>query len=666
MSCGPKAGSFRLLDGVVGWDAECADGLVGLDDPGGIRLDEARSRPCVVHRATVGRCVVPAALAVDRDGTWYLAGGTRVLRLAPCDHVFRPIAAASFEAIDIRAVAWSGDLLATVDAGRDVIRLLHGGVRTVQEVDVARLGLRPDAVAITRFGELILAAGREVVALGLDGTIRDRVCLPTSDPVVAIAPVCLCSPGSVPATSLVVVTDAGGEWCGVWAVDLIDHSVRAVHGAELECCRGHTELTTATEGFCLARSSSGVETTSCFDWSGAPLDALPAVAARPPLVPEGRLLTTPLDSGVDGCRWHRVRVDVSEPLPPGALVVEVVSLTSRDEVPAEHDWDVLADATDGLIRQPPGRYLRVRLTLRPTGTTSPVARGIRLDFERSTSFEHLPAVYGEDLDAADFGARFLALFDASIGAIDESLDRAIGRLDPLSPLVTDELLPALARWLGIEADAAWPPDRLRRLLTRANHLAERAGTTTGLVDLVETLFGVVVVVEELGRCRPWAALGGRAAHQDDGSVARLGEVRISTRSRAAVRLGSSVLGRTAVDGAADPDQLPYITGANRVRVHVPAGLSVAERARLRPCIVANLPATVAADVRFGRPGFVVSAGVVVGIDTAVRPLEPAVLGGDEDHRPVVGGPTVLAAGAGGGATVTVGRRASVGITTTVW
>jgi phage tail-like protein len=665
MSCTPSTGSFRLLDGIAGWEYERVDRLIGADHAGGLQLDERRPGPCVVHRAVAERCLLPAQLAADGRGSWYLATTGRLLRLSDCGTRFEPVDAASFDAVDLRAVAVEGDLLAVADHGRSRIRLLRGTQRIVGEIDLGPVGLRPSAVAITRLGQVVVAGAREVAQVEIDGTIGDRACLPTIDPVVAIGPARVCGGGDADETSLLVVTDSGGDWRRVWAADLAAHRVRPVERSELECCRGNHEVTTA-EGFCITRSTDRVTRRLCFDWDGAELAQQLGVPAVP-LEPTGSLLTVPLDSGVDGCRWQRVRVELSEPARPGALAVEVVSLTDRDEVPAEHDWHALVDTTDGMIQQPPGRYLRLRLTLRGDGTATPVVIRVRLDFERASSFDRLPAVYRQEPEAADFGARFMALFDAVVQGIDDSIDSAIGRLDPLDPSLDDRLLPALARWLGLDTDPSWPSEGLRHVLARAGHFAAGAGTTAGLVELVQTLFGMTLHIDELGRTRPWGALGRSTAAPSahDRSGARLRDVYLSTRSRAAVRLGVSVLGRTPVDGAADPDRAVYRTGAHRVRVHVPSGLPHVARERIRAFVVANLPATLATDVRFARPGFVVSPGTVVGIGTSLFALPVPVLRGDFDHQVVLGQASLLARGSDSGATVTVGRRAAVGIDTTL-
>jgi phage tail-like protein len=666
MTCAQGPGSFRVLDGVAGWEVAEADRLVGLEDPEGLRLGLRAPRPGMVHREHVFRCVLDRRLAIDGAGTWYLAAGDRLLRLTPCTTSFEAVPIDSDDAPDICAVAFAGGLLAVADREHARVRLLRGAERVVADVDLRPSGVAPTAVAITRFAELVVAGGHDLVLVGTDGIGRAHVRLPATGNVLGVGPACLC--GTRSETDLVVVTDACDGWCSLWAVDLTHELVRRVDEAALRCCAGWPELVLSKDGFCLERSTGGVVSQRCFSWDGKCHDTTIA-PIRAPLEVEGHLVTTALDSGIDGCQWQRVRIELEPPRQPHASVtLELVSLTAAGEEPAEQDWQTLTDTADGMVQQPPGRFLRLRLTLRGDGTVTPVVRSVRLDFEQATSLDRLPEVYRQDPEAADFGRRFLAMFDSVVGGIDDAVSRAVSRLDPSDPAVADEVLPALGRWLGVDVDPSWPAARTRDLLVHASELAAGAGTVAGLTELLRILFAVNIAVEEMGRSRPWGALGRacRRATEDKPTDAagQLGEVRLATRSRSAVRLGSSVLGRTPIDGSSDPDRAIYRTGAHRVRVHVPAGLQPEEREKVRSLVAANLPAALAAEVRFARRGFLVSTGVMVGIETSLAAPGVPVLRGDEDHHVVLGRGTVLAGGVGGGAAVTVGRRAVVGMNTT--
>jgi P2-related tail formation protein len=62
----------------------------------------------------------------------------------------------------------------------------------------------------------------------------------------------------------------------------------------------------------------------------------------------------------------------------------------------------------------------------------------------------------------------------------------------------EDLLPWLARWLGIELDGGQSPDRQRELLEHASRLHGIQGTARGIELAVEAVFGVEATVQETG------------------------------------------------------------------------------------------------------------------------------------------------------------------------
>jgi phage tail-like protein len=94
--------------------------------------------------------------------------------------------------------------------------------------------------------------------------------------------------------------------------------------------------------------------------------------------------------------------------------------------------------------------------------------------ERAYLRRGLPAIYQEN----DFGVRF-------VGALEPLLDPVVALLDSLpahvdADLAPEDMLALLARWLGLEVDEAWPIDRKREFVRRADELARRHGTRAGL------------------------------------------------------------------------------------------------------------------------------------------------------------------------------------------
>jgi phage tail-like protein len=111
----------------------------------------------------------------------------------------------------------------------------------------------------------------------------------------------------------------------------------------------------------------------------------------------------------------------------------------------------------------------IRLREQPVNGNSPAVAS-----ERGYLRRGLPAIYQEN----DLGVRF-------VGALEPLLDPTVALLDSLpahvdADLAPEDVLSLLARWLGLEVDEAWPVERKRELVRRADELARRHGTKAGL------------------------------------------------------------------------------------------------------------------------------------------------------------------------------------------
>lgn len=359
----------------------------------------------------------------------------------------------------------------------------------------------------------------------------------------------------------------------------------------------------------------------------------------------GQLLTAALDSGVPGCRWHRLRVDAE--VPPGTSVAVAVatmdgnpggSPDGREPDPA--DWyDAGPDLADVLLQNPPGRWAFVRVRLTGDGVATPTVHGIRLDLPRRTGLDHLPAVYSEDPRARDFGERFVSLFDAFLDEVDDVIDGRGALFD--AEALPDDALGWLGGLIGLGFEAEMPVRRRRDLIAAAPDLYRRRGTPAGLRDTLRIALGVTATFEELGTHRPWGAVGS----------ARLGGVRLFGRSTARFRIGTSRLGRAPLVADGDPDLDAVRSGEHRLRVHVPTLDEGGQRVDLdvvTRVVRSQTPAHLAVSVAQPHPGMTAGAALV-GIDTVLLPPAPAVIG-----QPVSGtSPTVL-----GRAVVARGRTRS--------
>lgn len=588
---------FRLLDSLVGWDPRPGDGLTGVTlEDGTLRLAPAHVTPAPAGggAAMPGRAASstrPAIVARDAGGVWWLGGDRGLARLGPGDTRFRGQGRRGLLDLVIRERALA---LVRVNGLVEALDTITGRLTAEARVpDATRVELRGDgSLDVTdRWGRhTILDAG------GL---------LCSSDPP--------CGPGRPmpphPAT-----------------------------GRDLP-----PGVTAGLDGFHLPGRGF-------FDWRGRPRpdaadngDSGTDQGER-----QGQYLSAALDSGIPGCRWHRIRLDVET---PGASTIEVAFATTdgppHDRTPADPiagpwhdlptgdpnpaDWHTLpAGAWDCTLNTAPGRYGYVRLRL----TSAAVVHRVRLDLPRATSLGYLPAVYSDDPEARDFTERFLSIVDAALEEIDEVIARRPALLDARA--LPDDALGWLAGLLGTGFEAEMTADRRRDLLRAAPDLFRRRGTPSGLADTLRIALGVDCTIEELGAARPWGAVG----------RARLGSVRLFSRSAARVRLGTSRLGRSVLEGRGNPDLDAVLSGAHRIRVHVPAGADLALVSRV---VRSQIPAHLVFTVHPAGRGLI--AGTMrLGIDTVLTPPATAVVGDT-----VLGRRGVLAAGRNAGAALVVGR-----------
>jgi phage tail-like protein len=101
----------------------------------------------------------------------------------------------------------------------------------------------------------------------------------------------------------------------------------------------------------------------------------------------------------------------------------------------------------------------------------------------------LPAILQED----EFLERALPAFDAVIAPVYATLDN-------LEAYVRPEYAPAdflewLARWVDIAVDEEWTEEQRRRIVAEAPALHRRAGTASGIRDILQSAAGPTATVE---------------------------------------------------------------------------------------------------------------------------------------------------------------------------
>ncbi len=227
-----------------------------------------------------------------------------------------------------------------------------------------------------------------------------------------------------------------------------------------------------------------------------------------PLVPqrrgryaeEGTFVVTKLDGKQPGCVWHRLFLDAcipsdceiavatrasdDEALLPFAERVEEPALVRRSRG-SELPWATATlaagiDTWELLFQKARGRYLRIEITLRGTGRSTPRLRALRAYYPRFSYLDrYLPAIYRENADSARFLDRFLALFESFFTSTEDRI-AAVQMLfdDRSSP---SEALDWLAGWFGVAFDREWSDEKRRLFIRRAVDFFEWRGTPSGLL-----------------------------------------------------------------------------------------------------------------------------------------------------------------------------------------
>ena len=650
MSCVSGFPTFRLLDAYVGWDPgehphDQPENLVGFDDPKGLRLAQKN-----IHEVNPSELVayLPPPQLARGCGTcdWYLITrvppAPRVLHRDPCSGKWTSIwdddCAPDCLVEPVAMAAWRRRF-AVSDEGAKTVWVWSGrGSRLSAAIQLTN----PGPLAFTPQG-LLLVATKE------DGTWRIKRFGPTGEGRGSLPKL---PPGKVDrfavsldcAVWLIVETSGGLE---IWR---LARGAREWERSAIEALRAAfkpTGLTaTSDRGFCLEqRDANNSPLVCCYSWYGRPLCEDIPVPTPTKLYDRGQLLTKAIDSGISRCRWHRVWLDadipsgtslevsvstseIEEPTPQGDAASRGEWQSFHSGVPHQQDWQVAPiGSLDFLLRrQPPGRYLFVRIRFVGNGVVTPVVRQVRLEFPRRTSLDLMPQVYRENPDAEDFSERFLSLFDASIADLDAAIERYPALLDPDG--IPAEVLPWLGAFIDVSLDSSWTTERRRAVLRSVPGLYRKRGTVDGLKEAVELVFGITPVIQEVAAERRWGAISSRERPEELKLGARLGEVRLFGRASSRFRLGSSALSRTPLRSFGNPDRDPLNIGAYRFRVLLPptADRSPLWRERVKRLIESQKPAHTIAGMRVGGNGFVLGTWSAIGVDTVFGQVPPPVLG----------------------------------------
>lgn len=692
MSCTTGTPTFRILDGVGGWEPRVTTRIAQGD---ALTLDLRRLGLGSATAAEIERCLLPRWVAIDAGGTCFLIGDDGVVRRkGRCDDEFSAVAAVGLQrsacscglcscdgrtgtsVIDAAtAIAASGSRVAIATASGSVLVLDDSGRRVVSRFTVGRIGTgraaraagHATALAFTGDELLVATAGRtageaELLAVTMVGALVCRWRLASGDEVVAL--------GALPITAdghdLAAVTARADGWRETWPLaacectrpecgcELTDVEVCCTAELQRPCGEGCGMRCVSVRGRLVGLGAEGLE--HWYTPEGQP--ALPPTTRDERFERSGRLETEPIDGGHEDAQWSRVRID-ADIATGGAVHVDLAVVAGPHDTVPEHAW-LRVGGLDGLVPgRPRGRYARVRIGLSGDGTATPAVRSVRLDIDVTSLLHDLPGVLAEDPVAADFTDRFLAL--ANVGV--EEVGAAIGGVSSLfsAASVRDELLGFVGAAMGEHIDPTWDAHRLRAYLRARPGLEPLRGTAEGMRAAVQAAYGLEVDVTEHGVGRPWGRIG----------LAPVGSVRLSAASRAAVRLDATPLGSAPIDRGFDPLLGASASGAHRVTVTVPWTAATddptsAERAGIERLIRSWCPAHLGVTVRFsaGRVGF---GGVLrLGIDTTLRGLPVSVLRGKGEQACRLQHSSVVARGTRfANRPIVLGLRSNVGMNTTL-
>lgn len=676
MSCTPGNPTFRLLNAYVGWDADDTDGtrnLIGLDDPEGLQL--ALKNPDEIDQADLLAYFPPPRLARGCGPCeWYLVTPppSRLLRLDRCSGRWLPGWNDSCDLKFLReaiAVTTVGHRLAVADRAAGIVWIWAGeGERISASINVPQAG----PIAFLPHGELLVTVegSSSILRFGPTGDKHGELSVHLPAGIGSVDRLAV----SADRTIWLVTRSPEGA-LHLWKAACADRQFQKARISELATAFQPTGITVAAEGqgFCLTQSGpGGIPVERCFSWYGRPAKSsdIPR-PVTPKRQTQGQLLTQAIDSGILRCRWHRVSLTAD--VPPGSTLTVSVSTSETKNPPDQGvpdpewtkfpvgkphpiDWQTAPGGSmDFLVRQPPGRYLFLRMRLTGDGVVTPAVRCLRLDFPRSTSLELLPLVYRENPDAEDFTERFLSLFDATFADLDRSIERYPALLDPSG--VPNEVLPWLGSFLDIAFDPLWEPERRRQILREIPQLYRQRGTIKGLVQAFRLVFDVEPAIQELAAERSWGILK---------HGARLRNIRLFGRTRTRFRLGSSQLSRATIKSYGNPDQDPLNAGAYQFRILVPPGpqQDVNVRLRMAQLVESQKPAHTIAQLRFGGMGFILGQWSAIGVDTVFGPPPQPILGKKGNVR--LRSMSVLWHGKGGRKTgIIPGQNSWVGINTIV-
>ena len=315
-----------------------------------------------------------------------------------------------------------------------------------------------------------------------------------------------------------------------------------------------------------ARGYEGPLAALCLDGSGnlwvnaGTSDSPVRLSAAAAFASKGFLwVTSPIQLDHPKVEWQRLQAAI-QPLSPNAhldfLVFTSNFLTDAPTIypgtdnplsdpkwrQAQHPSAV--DLDDIFIGGDAKTYLWLAAQFSGDGSSSPVLSQVRVQFDRDSYLEYLPAIYRNEATCSDFLLRFLSLFESMFQEVESEIRGLPALFD--SKATPSEFLPWLAEWLGLELDESWSEAKQRQILREIFRLDALRGTATGLRLFLKALAGIDAVIEEPILNAAWWALPSMATGCCDSCAGDSGSAPEWQGSQ------NSILGFTTMLAAAQP------------------------------------------------------------------------------------------------------------------
>jgi phage tail-like protein len=162
------------------------------------------------------------------------------------------------------------------------------------------------------------------------------------------------------------------------------------------------------------------------------------------------------------------------------------------------------DLDDLYIGGDPATYLWLAAQFTSDGTATPIMSQVRVQFDRDSYLDCLPAIYRDETTCGDFLLRFLSLFESVYQDVEGEISGLPALFD--AKATPKGFLSWLAEWLGLELDESWSDAKQRQILGEIFKLYARRGTVSGLRRLLKLFAGVDAVIEEPIMNAAWWAL----------------------------------------------------------------------------------------------------------------------------------------------------------------